>query len=112
MQVFLPVNNNLALLDVALTIVFIVGQVLRAGEGLQTVEDAELSKLVQDEQYVLALFCKSASGLPCASVADPDPYVFGPPGSGSVSQDVQIWIQILLLSSKNSEKTLIPTIFL
>jgi hypothetical protein len=65
------------------TIGFVVWQVLRAGEGLQTVEDAELSKLVQDEQYVLALFCKSASGLPCTSVA---PYVFGPPGSGSVSQ--------------------------
>ena len=66
MQAYIPITNHLALLDVALTIVFIVGQVLRAGEGLQTVEDAELSKLVQDEQYVLALFCKSANWLPCA----------------------------------------------
>ncbi len=70
----------MALLDVALTIICVVGQVLRAGEGLQTVEDAELSKLVQDEQYVLALFCKFASTgiLPCTSVADPpsDPFRF------------------------------------
>ncbi len=68
------ITNHLAILDVVLTIVLIVGQVLRAGEGLQTVEDAELSKLVQDEQYVLALFCKSTN------LADPDPsdpYVFG-----------------------------------
>jgi hypothetical protein len=32
--------------------------VLRAGEGLQTVDDNELKKLLQEEQYVLALFCK------------------------------------------------------
>ena len=38
-----------------------VYQVLRAGEGLQTVDDTELKKLVQEEQYVLALFCKSSS---------------------------------------------------
>jgi hypothetical protein len=37
------------------------------------------------------------------SVVDPDPYVFGPPGS--VSQ-VRIRIRILLSSSKNSKKNL------
>ncbi len=47
------------------------------------------------------------------SVADPNPdpsnpYVFGPPGSGSISQQVQygIWIRILLSSSKNRKKNL------
>jgi hypothetical protein len=39
------------------------------------------------------------------SVADPDPNIFGPPGSGSSSQEVRIWIRILL-SSKNSKKNL------
>ena len=53
-------------------------KVLRAGEGLQTVEDAELKKLVQEEQYVLALFCKSTSmqriRIRFYFAADPDPF--------------------------------------
>jgi hypothetical protein len=34
----------------------------------------------------------------CNSVADPDPYVFEPPGSGSINPEVRI--RILLTSSK------------
>jgi hypothetical protein len=46
------------------------------------------------------------------SVADPDPnpdpsdlYVFGPPGSGSISQ-IEVWIRILLSPSKNCKRNL------
>jgi hypothetical protein len=42
------------------------------------------------------------------SVADPDPHVFGPPGSGSMSQ---VWIRILLSSCKNSKKNLVSYYF-
>jgi|688.fasta_scaffold915981_1 hypothetical protein len=105
MQAYIPITNHLALLDVALTIVCVVGQVLRAGEGLQTVEDAELSKLVQDEQYVLALFCKSTY------FADPDPwdpYVFGPlvSGTGSVSQMYGSGSRSFYLQAEKERKTL------
>jgi hypothetical protein len=47
-----------------------------------------------------------------SSVADPDPnpdpHVFGPPGSGSIYSDVwiRIGIRILLSSYKNSKKNL------
>ncbi len=50
------------------------------------------------------------------SVADTDPYVFGPPGSasGSVSQRYGSWsgpfLWVLLSSSKNSKKPLTPTV--
>jgi hypothetical protein len=37
---------------------------------------------------------------------DRDPYVFGLPGSRSVSQEVQIRIRILPSSSKNSKEKL------
>jgi hypothetical protein len=40
------------------------------------------------------------------SVADPDPHVFGPPGSGSISAEAWIRIRVLLSSSKNSKKNL------
>jgi hypothetical protein len=39
-----------------------------------------------------------------ASIADPDPYVFWPPGSGSNSQEVRI--PILPSSRKSSKKNL------
>ena len=35
-------------------------------------------------------------------VADPEPYVFGPPGSGSIRSVV--WIRILIASRKNSKE--------
>jgi hypothetical protein len=45
---------------------------------------------------------------PLSSVADPDtdpnPHVFGPIGSGSISQELWIRIQILLSLVKNSKK--------
>jgi hypothetical protein len=40
-----------------------------------------------------------------SSVADPDPHVFGPPGSGSTGQRYGR-IRILLLSCKKSKKNL------
>jgi hypothetical protein len=45
-----------------------------------------------------------------SSVADPDPYVFGPPGSGSVSQRFGSGSRILLSSRKKVRKTLIPAV--
>jgi hypothetical protein len=43
----------------------------------------------------------------CSSVADPDPYVFRPPGSRSVSQWYGSELDSrLLLSSKDSKKNL------
>jgi hypothetical protein len=44
--------------------------------------------------------------------SDPDPHVFGPPGSGSTSHRygsgsrILLWIRILLSSCKNSKKNL------
>jgi hypothetical protein len=50
---------------------------------------------------------KTTIELPKSSVTDPDPEVFGPPGSGSGSISQRLWIRILLVSStKNSKKNL------
>ncbi len=50
---------------------------------------------------------QSTDQYPQKHVADPDPHVFGPPGSGSTSLiRIRFWIRILLSSCKKSKKTL------
>jgi hypothetical protein len=55
------------------------------------------------------LFRNPSANCSESGVADPDPsdpYVFGPPVSGSVSQELRIRIRLLLSSNKNSKKNL------
>jgi hypothetical protein len=44
------------------------------------------------------------------SVADPDPYVFGPPGSGSISQSYGSGLGSFYHQAKIERKTLVPTV--
>ncbi len=47
----------------------------------------------------------------CIRIRIHNPHVFGPPASGSISQEVWIRIRILLSSSKNSNKNLDTVLF-
>jgi hypothetical protein len=69
-----------------------------------------LENNLNDKIKFLQKFCIIVS-----SVADPDPYVFGPPGSGSVNQIQRYgsgsgWTRSFYHQGKLVSKTLIPTV--
>jgi hypothetical protein len=64
--------------------------------------------MIPENRQQLSLSDKESSistpGYLTTSVADPDPHVFGPPGSGSISQKLDP--DPTISSSKNSKKNL------
>jgi hypothetical protein len=67
-----------------------------------TLEPASSTSIIGEKRLYLLPFL--------SSIVDPeDPYVFGPPGSGSVI--IRIWIRILPSTRKKIRRTLISAIF-
>jgi hypothetical protein len=80
---------------------FIVTYATRVGSGSKLLPDSLPGYLILSRETGLLVFNNIPASVPDPDPDPPDPYVFGPPGSGSFYHQ-----------AKRVRKTLIPAVFL